>query len=77
MILGATIIIFWTSKNSCSILWLSGGKGQGKPNKTAVSADTANDTDLIQKQLKLHGLYELHSILYMLKVTENTGRENI
>ena len=50
---------FWTSKNSCSMLWLSGGKGQGKPNKTAVSADTANDTDLIQKQLKLHGLYEL------------------
>ena len=54
-----TIIIFWTSKNFCSMLWLSGGKGQEKPNKTAVSADTANDTDLIQKQLKLHGLYEL------------------
>ena len=41
------------------MLCLSGGKGQGKSNKTAVSADTANDTDLIQKQLKLHGLYEL------------------
>lgn len=25
----------------------------------------------------LHGLYELHSILHMLKVTGNTGRENI
>ena len=57
-----TIIIFWTCKNSCSILCLSGGKGQGKPNKTAVSADTANDTDLIQKQLKLHGLYELRFV---------------
>ena len=56
------------------MLWLSGGKGQGKPNETAVSGDTANDTDLIQKQPKLHGLYELHSILYMLKVTGNTGR---
>ena len=41
------------------MLCLSAGKGQEKPNKTAVSADTANDTDLIQKQLKLHGLYEL------------------
>ena len=41
------------------MLWLSGGKGQGKPNETAVSGDTANDTDLIQKQPKLHGLYEL------------------
>ena len=56
------------------MLWMSSGKGQGKSNKTAVSADTANDTDLIQKQLKLHGLYELHSILYMLKVIQNTGR---
>ena len=27
------------------MLWLSGGKGQGKPNKTAVSADTENDTE--------------------------------
>ena len=52
-----------TSKNSYSILWLPGGKGQGNPNKIAVSSDTANDTDLIQKQLKLHGIYELHSIL--------------
>ena len=68
------IVFLWTSKNSCSMLLLSGGKGQGKSNKTAVSADTANDTDLIQKQLKLHGLYELHSILYMLKVIQNTGR---
>ena len=67
------ILFLWTSKNFCCILWLSGGKGQGKPNKTAVSADTANDTDLIQDQLELHGLYELHSILYMLKVTGNTG----
>ena len=57
-----TIIIFWTSKNFCSILWLSGGKGQGKPNKTAVSADTAIDTDLIQDQLKPHGLYELQFV---------------
>ena len=56
------IIFFWTCKNSCSILCLSGGGGQGKPNKTAVSADTANDTDLIQKQLKLHGLYELQFV---------------
>ena len=40
-----TIIFFWTSKNFCSMLWLSGGKGQGKPNKTAVSADTENDTE--------------------------------
>ena len=72
-----TIIIFWTSKNSCSIIWLSGGKGQGKPNKKQFLADTANDTDLIQHQLELHGLYELYGILRMLKVTGNTGRENI
>ena len=56
------IVFLWTSKNSCSMLLLSGGKGQGKPNKTAVSADTANDTDLIQDQLKPHGLYELQFV---------------
>ena len=50
------IIFFWTCKNFCSILCPSGGKGQGKPNKTAVSADTANDTDLIQDQLKPYEL---------------------
>lgn len=35
-IVGVAIIFLWTSKNSCSILWLSGGKGQGTPNKIAV-----------------------------------------
>ena len=43
-----TIIIFWTSKNFCSMLWLSGGKGKGNPNKTAVSADTENNTEILE-----------------------------
>ena len=72
-----TELFLLTCKKYCGILWLSGGKGQGRPNKTVVLADTANDTDLIQNQLKLHGLYELYGILHMLKVTGNTGRENI
>lgn len=53
-------------QNSYSCL---SGKGQGKPNKTAVHADTVNDTNLIHHQ------HELHGILYMLKVTGNIGRE--
>ena len=39
------------------MLWLSGGKGQGKPYKTAVSADTANDTDLYCYYLQNKGIY--------------------
>lgn len=30
------------------MLWLSGGKGQGKPNKTAVSADKENNTEILE-----------------------------